>query len=113
MSPKTKEKRQKLSEISRAVKPLVKMGVYSSVNDALISQYCEAEGLPANEFKTFIGWKKEGKYVKKGESAFLIWGRPKNIKVEKEDSEEEESFDYFPLAYLFSSKQVASYTEES
>jgi len=57
-------------------------------------------------------WKEEGLKVKKGSKAFLFWGKPKKgQKKTKEnikpgESSPEDEYKFFPLAYLFSDKQV-------
>lgn len=98
-----KAKRKFLSRISNGFKPLVKEGLFESVNDALLQ--CYAEDLPeGTEFKSFNQWRKEGKRVKKGEKAYLLWGKPRQ--VENKHAEEDDSFKFFPLAYVFASDQV-------
>jgi hypothetical protein len=100
------DKRKFLSGISKLIQPLVKEGVYETVNEGLKEMYLE--DLPeGTTFNTFKGWRKEGKQVKKGEKAFFIWGRPRNIdKKEPVKEGEKDEFEFFPLAYLFSSEQV-------
>lgn len=64
------------------------------------------------ELKTFNEWKKEGYYIRKGEKAILLWGKPKPSRLSKEIAkmegkpEEEAENDFYPLAYLYSNKQV-------
>lgn len=94
-------RREELKELSKAVKPLIDEGKYQKVNEAIIAVYKSRTG--ATEFKTFKQWKKDGKSVKKGESAFAVWGRPK----ESEDNDEEQDFKYWPMCYLFNDTQVA------
>ena len=57
-----------------------------------------------NEFLTFKGWKEKGFKVKKGEKAFLVWGKKR--KKEVEENEEAKEFSFFPLAFIFSNAQV-------
>lgn len=71
------------------------------VNKILVMWY-EAEG--HKELKTLWQWRKAGFKVRKGSSAFLVWGKRK--KATKEVEGEETSFKFFPLAYLFSRAQV-------
>jgi len=52
-----------------------------TVNQIIVKEIYTNEN--NTEFHTFKGWLKEGKAVKKGEHAFLIWGRPKEVQ-EKE-----------------------------
>jgi hypothetical protein len=96
-------KRKQLIGLSQAIKPLVKAGMFSSVNEGLIVTYKNNEP-EIKEFKTFTMWKKEGRQIKKGSTAFLIWGRKLKIKVK--DSEEGEGFKFFPVCCLFADTQV-------
>lgn len=48
-------------------------------------------------FKTFEQWNEEGKRIKKGAKAFILWGTP----VYKDNGRK-----YYPLNYLFSNEQV-------
>lgn len=62
-------------------------------------------------FNTFNQWKKEGATVKKGSKAIFIWGQPTKASKEKENPKkgekaEIEEFEFFPLCYLISSKDV-------
>jgi len=67
------------------------------------------EGVPANqllreaygikqgaELHTFDGWKRRGGTVRKGEKAFLFWGKPRMY----------DSRRFFPVVFLFSASQV-------
>lgn len=62
------------------------------------------------ELHTFDEWQEKGFTVRKGEKAICLWGRPRPLKKKEEaaaqDSEEKGKEDFFPLAYLFSAKQV-------
>lgn len=67
----------------------------------------------ATEFKTFWQWKTEGKTIKKGEKAYLIWGQPlrvnpkaKEEKPKEKEAESDSEFDFWPICYLFSNLQV-------
>jgi|SRR5690554_108627 len=98
-----KDKRKFLSGISKGIKMLVDEGIFDTVNEGLLEIY--AEDLPeGTEFKSFMQWKREGKQVRKGEKAYLLWGKPK--KALAKGAEEGEEFKFFPLAYAFSSCQV-------
>lgn len=58
-------------------------------------------------FNGFWEWKEKGFKVKKGEKAFLFWGKKtKNIQDREPISEDEKVYSFFPLAYLFSNNQV-------
>ena len=61
-------------------------------------------------FKSYKNWKEEGKTVIKGSKGFPIWGRPRKIKGKEETKEhcdKRGGFDFFPIAHLFSEKQVS------
>jgi len=81
------------------------------VNDIIVN-FIHKKG-EHQEFKTFKGWLKDGKAVKKGEHAFLVWGRPKAVQEQengkpKEQEEPEDKF--FPVSFIFSNAQVAERT---
>lgn len=95
-----KENRENLKALSNAVKPLVKEGVFGTVNEAIADLY-KQQG--HEELKKFWDWKNAGKTVKKGEHALLLWGQPRGKK--KADSEEDE-YSFFPVCYVFSNLQV-------
>ena len=86
------------------------MGVEMKPNELLRQHYAQAGH---TELKSFSEWKEAGYYVKKGEKAILLWAHPKPSREAKElaksegKNEDEAKNDFYPLAYLFSSKQVA------
>ena len=94
----------KLQQVAKA------MGVEMKPNELLRQHYAQAGH---TELKSFSEWKEEGYYVKKGEKAILLWAHPKPSREAKElaksqgKNEDEAKNDFYPLAYLFSSKQVA------
>lgn len=99
-----KENREKLKGMSRAIKMLIKEGVYDSVNEGLAELY-KQEG--HTELKKFWDWKKEGKTIRKGEKALLLWGQPRNAKKKEQPPEgESDEFEFFPVCYVFSNLQV-------
>lgn len=108
------EKRQYLKNLSSQVRDLVEAGEYNNVNEAILNQFYRNE--THKEFKTFHQWKKEGKKVKKGERAFVLWGKPKpgqqkeeeETKPEPDEDEDEETEEelFYPVAYIFSNSQV-------
>ena len=64
-------------------------------------------------FQTFKEWKTDGAVIKKGAKAIVIWGQPKKGTPKDIDdtnlSEEEKElkkYEFFPLCYLFSEKDV-------
>lgn len=94
----------KLQQVAKA------MGVEMKPNELLKQHYAQAGH---TELKSFSEWKDAGYYVKKGEKAILLWAHPKPSREAKElaksqgKNEDEAKNDFYPLAYLFSSKQVA------
>lgn len=95
------------NELQQAAKA---MGVEMKPNELLRQHYAQAGH---TELKSFSEWKEAGYYVKKGEKAILLWAHPKPSREAKElaksqgKNEDEAKNDFYPLAYLFSSKQVA------
>lgn len=85
-----------------------------SINDIVIMWYKEESG--ATEFKSFFQWKQAGFTVKKGEKAFLLWAKKRKAtaKIEVKENEDplEEEYRFFPLAYVFSDKQVEPIVKE-
>lgn len=84
-------------------------GVRLSINEILLSFY-KLDG-HGDSFKTFDEWSRAGWKVKKNEKGLKIWGskraaakRPQS----QEESESDEAADYqfFPICYVFSDKQV-------
>ena len=102
--------RERLKLLSLEVKDLVEDGTFETVNDAIMETLYKSR--EHRTFNSFMGWKQQGKQVKKGEKAFLLWSKPKNItKDPKPDEETEEStqddmYKYYGIAYLFSNAQV-------
>ena len=95
------------NELQQAAKAT---GVEMKPNELLRQHYAQAGH---TELKSFSEWKEAGYYVKKGEKAILLWAHPKPSREAKElaksegKNEDEAKNDFYPLAYLFSSKQVA------
>ena len=109
MKEETKLKRQELSERSKEVRPLIERGEYDTINQAVIDTFYKVDG--HEEFKTIHQWNKDGKRVKRGETAFLVWAKPiDELKAEKEGHiiapEHQDGPKFFPLCFLFSNKQV-------
>jgi len=87
-------------------KQLAEAGTPVTVNQILLKMYAKGQNL---EFRSFQEWKKEGKWVKKGESGYLIWSRPvKDLRKAEGKIEEAEQIDsdFFGTKYVFSSLQV-------
>lgn len=112
--PTAKERRDRLRELSKGVEPLVKMGAYDTINEAIIDTvYTDAENFT---FNTFRKWLELGFQVKKGSTAFVVWGRPKkNQEAEQKSAaaeDEDEKRKFWPMAYLFSNAQVERVKEK-
>lgn len=104
MTEEMKAKRQQLKELSRIVGIAVKSGQYESINEGLVEIY-RTEG--HTEIHSFRGWLKNGFAVRKGEKALLLWGQPKKSEKQEQPAEsEEDKTQFWPLAYVFSQKQV-------
>jgi hypothetical protein len=76
------------------------------INEIIAGWYKESSG--AAELRTFQQWAKAGYYVERGSKAFTLWGRKRNRTLtEAKDGEvQEHEYDFFPIAYLFSDRQV-------
>lgn len=99
----TNTKRQELKALSKIVKPAVKEGIYNSINEGLADLYYQ-DG--HTELKSFNKWKESGYHVKKGEKALLLWGEKRKATGTPEVYKEPDEYEFFPVAYLFSNKQV-------
>ncbi len=122
MTEKMKEKRRYLSELSRQAKEIREKKVLEAVSAMEALDFAMMNinsclrvfvyGKEHNTYRTYKEWTKEGYQVKKGSKAFLFWARPlPNLKREKaeqegKEPETEDEYNYFPLCYLFSNKQV-------
>lgn len=93
------EKRQELKALSQPLSILKKQGAIKSINEALKSIY-SAQG--HDTLKTLREWNNEGKRIKKGEHALLLWGRPKTKQVDETADE----FSFYPICFVFSDKQI-------
>ena len=104
------EARERLKLLSLEVKDLVEDGTFETVNDAIMETMYKSR--EHRTFNSFMGWKQQGKKVKKGEKAFLLWSKPKNIakdpkpEEETEKSTQDDMYKYYGIAYLFSNAQV-------
>lgn len=97
MTTATKIKRDTLKTMSNQVKSLVREGAYGTINEALKELFYNNQ-----ELKTYNEWKDEGKTVKKGEKALLLWGSPRRVPQADEDGE----YRFFPICHVFSAIQV-------
>jgi len=126
-NPKTEVKkrpseltREMLKSHSQSVKELVKEGKFQTVNDAIVETMYRDK--THQEFKSYKEWKKEGFQVCKGEKAFALWGRPKEIANKNEEQKStlentskemtDETHEFFPVAYVFSNAQVHQREQE-
>lgn len=105
-----RERRKALKDLCNTLQAAAKAaGMEETPNELLREYYAQAGH---KELKTFNEWKKEGYYIRKGEKAILLWGKPKPSRLSKEIAkmegkpEEEAENDFYPLAYLYSNKQV-------
>jgi hypothetical protein len=97
-----REKRAYLKELSKGFSRLKKEGAIDSVNDGLRELYAK-DGHKI--LKTLRQWNEEGKRVKRGERALLLWAKPVEAKIVESESEENENL-FFPLCFVFSNLQV-------
>lgn len=106
MKETIKEKRKRLIEMSNTVKPLVASGEYPNINAAIIEKFYKST--EHGEFRSFNGWRKEGKQVKRGSTGFIVWGRPKSAQDAEKGVpvDDEAKAEFYPLAYVFSNSQV-------
>ena len=115
LSAKSKEARAYRELMTNTAKTVDDAMIWASrsINDIL--KLWEKERTGATEFKSFFQWKLEGYSVKKGERAFVLWGRKRKAtakqEVEGKDDPQEEEYKFYPLAYVFSNYQVEP-TEE-
>lgn len=105
-----RERRKALKDLCNTLQAAAKAaGMEETPNELLREFYAQAGH---KELKTFNEWKREGYYIRKGEKAILLWGKPKPSRLSKEIAkmegkpEEEAENDFYPLAYLYSNKQV-------
>lgn len=98
---KSNPKREILKQLSAPFKVLKKEGAIDSINEGLLQYYAEQGH---SDLKTLHQWNKEGKRVKKGSEAFLVWAMPKKMKPKA--TPEADEMEFFPICYLFSSDQV-------
>jgi len=118
-------KRMALGKLSDAIRPLVKAGMYSNVNEGLEDMY--RQETRQSDFRTFAGWKTAGYFVGKGATGYPVWSTPmelgKSATNEPAAAEAEESTEnpeakpvkatsgmVFRMAYLFHAGQVADRT---
>lgn len=103
--------RERLKLLSLEVKDLVDDGTFETINDAIMETLYKSR--EHRTFNSFMGWKQLGKRVKKGEKAFLLWSKPKQVPKEavpqtygSEENKQEDEYKFYGIAYLFSNAQV-------
>lgn len=64
----------------------------------------ECYNLVDAEFRTYEQWKEQGAYVRKGEHAYLFWGRP---------TTSAQGFSYWPIEFKFCREQVRFKEEQT
>ena len=87
-----------------------------TINEMLRAYYAKQANI--TELNTFDQWKEKGYQVRRGEKAFLFWGKPKSRQQQPTEPSEDESEqaqqvepltarqnDYYPLCYLFDISQ--------
>ena len=103
--------RKALKDLCNTLQAAAKAAGMEETPNQLLREYYAQAG--HTELKTFDEWKQAGFYIRRGEKAILLWGHPKPSRQAKEaakqagKAEEEAKNDFYPLAYLFSNKQVA------
>lgn len=78
-----------------------------TINEMLRTYYEEQNAV--TDLRTYDQWKKEGYQVRKGEKAYLVWGKPKSRQQDEpadEDAPQDEQKtarkdDFYPVCYLF------------
>lgn len=77
-----------------------------TINEMLKAYYQKQNNI--TELNTFDQWKEKGYQVRKGEKAYLFWGKPrKRQQAEQEQDQEQAELiqtikeDFYPICYLF------------
>jgi hypothetical protein len=77
-------------------------GKIKTINEGLRKFY-EQQGHA--KLKTVQQWNAEGKQVKQGEKALLLWGKPQPSKQNPKQN-------FFPMHFVFSAKQVQPFSNQ-
>ena len=100
-------RRDELKALSQGLSILKKEGAIETINEGLVKIYSD-NGF--KDIKSLRQWNKEGRVVIKGQKALLLWGTPTRRKKEQPaqsaPSQDEDEFDFFPLAYVFDITQT-------
>jgi len=105
----TNPRRDELKAMSQGLSTLKQQGAIETINEGLVKIYHD-NGF--KDLKSLRGWNKEGRMVKKGEKALLLWGQPTHRKQEQTATapgtspEQEDEYSFFPVAYVFDVTQT-------
>ena len=101
----TNPRRDELKAMSQGLSILKKQGSISTINEALVQMYYD-QGY--KDLKSLKAWNAEGRMIKKGEKALLLWGRPthKQQEATQPATPEDEDMSFFPLSYVFDITQT-------
>lgn len=100
------QKKKFLISLSSSLRPIAD-ATGKSINELICSIY-KSEGV--KEMHTFKGWQEEGRKVKKGAKALIIWSAPrKAVKTDQETSEEKQ-YKFFGIAHLFAMEDTEPLT---
>jgi hypothetical protein len=97
------EKRAELKAMSKPLRTLVNEGSIRTINEGLRNVYRQSGHTVLN---TIHEWNNQGKQVKKGEKALLLWARLRHVERVNEETKEMDIFDYWPICHVFSDAQV-------
>ena len=94
---------RKTSEMCRLAQTMNPELLEYSINEMIIQLY-KADG--ATTLKTFEGWKENGRKVKKGAKALIIWsskksGKEKEAAQNETENESQKEYKFFGVAHLF------------
>lgn len=97
-------KREELKKLSKKLKAKKSKGEIATINEGLIAQYAKKGH---TDLKTINEWNEAGFKVNKGEKALLLWGS-KKTSVPREGEITADPYDFHPICFVFSSKQVTA-----
>ena len=93
---KMQQYRLQLKSITNRLRELAeKSGRPSATSNQLLR---ECYNLTNTELDTFEGWTAKGGHIRKGQHAYLFWGKR---------TQSSAGYDYFPVQFLFAREQVA------
>lgn len=86
---------------------LIVMGKEAPSINEMLRRYYKTQNA-VTDLRTYDQWKKDGYQVRKGEKAYLVWGKPKTRQEEPTDdnaTQEEPNpthkDEFYPVCYLF------------